>query len=172
VTAPEGRVVIGKIVKPHGLKGEVVVEPLTDFPQRFLEGLRVRVSAGAREAPDLQIAAVRPQRERLLITFEGISDVAAAEALRDAELSVGESEVAPRPPGFVYHWDIEGAEVFDESGRTLGRVTELQEVAGRPLLVLATPRGPREVPFTRPIVVSVDVAAKRVVLDPPAGLLD
>lgn len=175
MAAPEDRVVIGRVVKPHGLTGEVVVDVLTDFPRRFSEGLRVRVSGSAhevREARDVRIAAVRPHQGRILLTFEGISDLASAEALRNAELSVSAQDVVPRPPGFVYHWEIEGAEAVDASGLRLGRVVELQDVAGRPLLVLETPRGTREVPFTAPIVVSVDVAGKRVVLDPPAGLLD
>jgi 16S rRNA processing protein RimM len=172
VAAPEDRVVIGRVVKPHGLKGEVVVDVLTDFPERFFEGLRVRVSGGAREARDVRIAAVRPHQGRVLVTFEEISDVSMAETLRDSELSVDAHDVVPRPPGFVYHWDVEGAEVFDGSGRSLGRVAELRDVGGRSLLVLETARGEREVPFTAPIVVSVDVAARRVVLAPPEGLLD
>ena len=95
-----------------------------------------------------------------------------AETLRGAELSVSAGDVAPRPPGFVYHWEIEGAEVFDERGSRLGRVAELQDAAGRPLLVVETPRGLRDVPFARPIVVTVDMAGKRIVLAPPPGLLD
>lgn len=170
--APEDRVVIGRVVKPHGLKGEVVVEVLTDFPERFSEGLRVFLSGGAREAREARIAAVRPHLGRVLLTFEGISDVSAAETFRNVELSVSAQDVAPRPPGYVYHWELEGAVAVDASGRELGRVNGLVDAAGRPLLVLATPRGEREVPFTAPLVVSVDVAQKRVVLNPPAGLLD
>ena len=172
MTPPVDRVVIGKVVKPHGLKGEVVVEPLTDFPGRFREGLRVQI-AGPHSGPrGARILSSRSFGDRLLIAFEGISDLAAAEQLRNAELSVSAQDVSPRPPGFVYHWEVEGCEVFDASGARLGRVTELQEVGGRSLLVLSTSRGIREVPFVFPIVVSVDVAGKRVVLDPPAGLLD
>jgi 16S rRNA processing protein RimM len=172
MTAPEDRVVIGQIVKPHGLKGEVVVEVLTDFPERFSEGLRVRLSGGAHEAREVRIAAVRSHQGRLLLTFEGISDVSMAETLRTAELSVSARDVAPRPEGFVYHWEIEGALAVDAAGTELGRVTDLVDAAGRPLLVLQTARGARDVPFARPIVVSVDVAKRRVVLDPPPGLLD
>jgi 16S rRNA processing protein RimM len=172
MNAPEDRVVIGRVVKPHGLKGEVVVEVLTDFPERFLEGLRVRISGDARAERDARVAAVRPHQGRLLVIFDGISDLSAAETLRNADLSVSAQDVATRPPGYVYHWDVEGAEVFDEKGSLLGRVAELQDAAGRPLLVVATPRGLRDVPFAHPIVVSVDVAGKRVVLAPPAGLLD
>lgn len=175
MVAPDDRITIGRVVKPHGLKGEVVVEVLTDFPERFSEGLRVRLSGGsheAREMREVRILSRRSHGDRLLVSFEGISDVGAAEALRNAELSVSARDVVPRPEGFVYHWDVEGAEVFDERGSKLGRVVELRDVGGRPLLVLETPRGPRDVPFVFPIVVSVDAAGKRVVLAPPAGLLD
>jgi 16S rRNA processing protein RimM len=172
MTAPEDRVVIGRVLRPHGLKGEVVVEVLTDFPERFLEGLRVRLSGPAHEAREAHIVAMRPHRGRVLLTFEGISDVSKAEELRNLDVSVSVADIAPRPPGYVYHWEIEGAEVFDASGRRLGRVAELQDAAGRPLLVVETPRGLRDVPFAHPIVVSVDVEGKRVVLAPPDGLLD
>ncbi|MBK9063085.1 MAG: 16S rRNA processing protein RimM [Acidobacteria bacterium] len=172
MTSPEDRVVIGRVVKPHGLKGEVVVEVLTDFPERFSEGLRVRLSGGAHEVREVRIAAARPHQDRVLLTFEGISDVSAAATLRNAELSVNAQDVAPRPDGFVYHWEIEGAEAFDEKGSRLGRVSSLADAGGRPILVLETVRGEREVPFTAPIVVSVDVARKRIVLNPPPGLLD
>ncbi|MFI5120741.1 MAG: ribosome maturation factor RimM [Thermoanaerobaculia bacterium] len=172
MTAPEVRVVIGQIVKPHGLKGEVVVEVLTDFPERFSEGLRVRLSGGAHEAREVRIAAVRPHLGRVLLTFEGISNVSMAETLRNAELSVSERDVAPRPEGYVYHWEVEGALAVDAAGIVLGRVRGLVDVGGRPLLVLETARGARDVPFARPIVVSVDVATRRIVLDPPPGLLD
>lgn len=170
--APEDRVVIGRVVKPHGLKGEVVVEVLTSFPGRFFEGLKVHLSGAGIASREGRISGVRSQHDRLLITFEGISDVDAAETLRNAELSVSTADVAPRPPGFVYHWEIEGAEVFDERGSRLGRVAELQDAAGRPLLVVETPQGLRDVPFAHPIVVTVDMAGKRIVLAPPLGLLD
>jgi len=170
--APDDRITIGRIIRPHGLKGEVVVEVLTDFPERFSEGLRVRLSGGAREAREVRIVAVRPHQGRVLLTLEGTSDVSTAETLRGAELSVSAADVAPRPEGYVYHWEIEGASVVDAAGRPLGRVAELADAGGRPLLVVETSRGPRDVPFARPIVVSVDVAGKRIVLDPPPGLLD
>jgi 16S rRNA processing protein RimM len=134
--------------------------------------LKVHLSGAGSAAREGRISGVRPQSARLLITFEEISDVAAAEQLRDVELSVSAADVAPRPPGYVYHWDIEGAAAVDAAGKSLGRVAELADAGGRPILVLETPSGPRDVPFVHPIVVSVDVAGKRVVLDPPPGLLD
>ena len=172
MTPPDDRIVIGRVVKPHGLKGEVVVEVLTDFPKRFFEGLRVGLSGGGAETREARIVAVRPHHDRVLLTFEDISDVSTAETLRNVELSVSAAEVAARPPGYVYHWEIEGASVVDAKGTPLGRVAALEDAGGRPLLVVETARGPRDVPFSSPIVVSVDVDGKRVVLDPPSGLLD
>lgn len=170
--APDDRIVIGRVVRPHGLLGEVSVEVLTDFPERFREGLVVRLSGPDGETRDARIASVRPHGGRVLVRFEGIAGPEGAELLRNLDLSVGRDEVATRPEGFVFHWEVEGCEALDRAGRPLGVVTELADVGGRPLLVVATPCGVREVPFERPIVVSVDVAKKRIVLDPPPGLLD
>lgn len=172
MTAPEDRVVIGRVVKPHGLKGEVVVEVLTDFPERFRENLRVQIAGPRSDPRPARILSSRSFGDRLLVAFEGITNLASAETLRDSELSVHLADVKEPPPGFVYHWEVEGAEAFDAKGNRLGRVSALSDVGGRALLVLETPRGLRDVPFSSPIVVSVDVAAKRVVLDPPPGLLD
>jgi 16S rRNA processing protein RimM len=170
--APDDRIVIGRVVRPHGLLGEVSVEILTDFPERFVEGLVVRLSGPAGEMRDARIASVRPHGGRALVRFEGIASPEGAESLRNFDLSVGRNEVAARPEGFVFHWEVEGCEALDRAGRPLGVVTELADVGGRPLLVVATPGGARDVPFARPIVVSVDVAKRRIVLDPPPGLLD
>ena len=170
--APDDRIVIGRVVRPHGLLGEVSVEILTDFPERFKEGLAVRLSGPGGETRDARIASVRPHGGRALVKFEGIADPEGAESLRNFDLSVARDEVAARPEGFVFHWEVEGCEALDRVGRPLGVVTELADVGGRFLLVVATAGGARDVPFVRPIVVSVDVAKKRIVLDPPPGLLD
>ncbi|HEX7614531.1 MAG TPA: ribosome maturation factor RimM [Thermoanaerobaculia bacterium] len=170
--APDERIVIGRVVRPHGLLGEVSVEILTDFPERFHDGLAVRLSGPDGETRDARIASVRPHGGRVLVRFEGIASPEGAESLRNFDLSVGRDEVAPRPEGFVFHWEVEGCEALDRAGRPLGVVTELADVGGRPLLVIATPGGERDVPFARPIVVSVDIARRRIVLDPPLGLLD
>jgi len=172
VPAPDDRIVIGRVVRPHGLLGEVSVEILTDFPERFHEGLAVRLSGPDGAGRDERIATVRPHGGRALIRFEGIASPEAAESLRSFDLSVSRDEVAAKPEGFVFHWEVEGCEALDVAGQPLGVVKELSDVGGRPLLVVETPRGARDVPFSRPIVVSVDVGKKRIVLDPPPGLLD
>jgi len=172
VTA-EDLVVVGRLARPHGLRGEMSVEVLTDFPDRFVPGLAlVAFDARGEGRRPLVVATVRAAGDRLLVSFEGIEDRSGAEELRGLELSVPRGSEVPRPDGFVYHFDVEGCRAVDRAGNDLGVVTALVDVAGRSLLEVATPRGERQVPFVEPIVVSVDVGRKVVVLDPPAGLLD
>ncbi len=170
---PEDLVVVGRLARPHGLRGEMSVEVLTDFPGRFVPGLALVAAdaAGARRR-ELVVSAVRPAGERLLLAFDGVGTRTEAEALRGLDLAVPAGREAPRPAGYVYHFDVEGCRVVDRSGRELGLVTGLSEAGGRSLLEVRTPAGERDVPFVEPIVVSVDLASRTVVLDPPAGLLD
>jgi 16S rRNA processing protein RimM len=169
---PGDLVVVGRLARPHGLRGEMSVEVLTDFPERFVPGLAVIGVDGAGTSRSLVVSSIRPNGERLLMTFEGVSSRTDADALRGLEIAVPKWSEVPRPAGFVYHFDIEGCRAVDHAGRELGLVTGLEEVGGRPLLELRTPAGLREVPFVEPIVVSVDLERRLVVLDPPAGLLD
>ncbi len=119
-----------------------------------------------------RIVSVRPHGKRLLLRFDGITTPQEVEALRGSDLCAYPGDGPERPEGYVFQHEAIGLAAVTGDGRPLGTVRELLDVAGRPLLVLETPRGPREVPFSRPIVVSVDLAARRIVLDPPDGLLD
>ena len=170
---PEDLVVVGRLARPHGLRGEMSVEVLTDFPERFVPGLRLVASepSGGRRR-ELVVASVRGHGDRILLTFEGVPSRTEAEGLRGLDLAGPKGSEVSRPAGFVYHFDVEGCRAFDRAGRELGVVTGLEDAAGRALLELETPHGIRQVPFLEPIVVSVDLEARRIVLDPPAGLLD
>lgn len=164
-------VLVGRVARAHGLTGEVAVEVVTDFPGRFVPGARLLLREGAALRP-VVVSSVRWHGDRLLMRLEGIADRDGADRLRGAELLVDEAQLAPRPPGFVYHFEVEGCTAVARDGSPLGVVRALQEVAGRHLLVLETARGERDVPFVEPIVVSVDLEARRVTLDPPEGLLE
>ena len=163
---------VGRVVRPHGVRGEASVELLTDFPERLVAGreLAARSPEGAVET--VRIASARPHSARLLVRFEGFDTPEDVERLRGLDLCALPGDEPVRPEGFVFHHEAAGLVAVSRDGRPLGRVKELRDVAGRPLLVLETARGEREVPFSRPIVVAVDLAARRIVLDPPAGLLD
>ena len=169
---PSDLVAVGRVVKPHGLRGEVVVALLTDFPDRFRPGLAVALRDASGALRPARIAGLRTHQGRLLVRFDGIDSPEAAEALRDVDVCALPGDVPERPEGFVFHHEVEGCAAVDRAGTPLGTVRDLVEVAGRPLLRLDTPLGEREVPFTHPLVVDVDLGRKRIVLDPPPGLLD
>lgn len=169
---PEDWVVVGRVVRPHGLGGEVSVEVLTDFPSRYDPGrdlFRLEPGGGVRK---LTVESARRHAGRLLVRFAGVSDAAAAEGLRGADLRVAPGDEPERPPGYFFHWELRGFDVLDTRGRRLGTAGDILDSAGLPLLVVTTPSGERDVPFREPIFVSADASARRVVLDPPEGLLD
>ena len=117
--------------------------------------------------------SARPSGRRLLIQFDGVEDAASARELAGGELFVQEAEAVEAPEDFYYSHRIEGWRCEDKQGRPLGRVVKLEQTAGGPMLSLAT--GGREavsIPFTRPIVVSIEPGEQRIVIDPPEGLMD
>ena len=164
--------VVGAVRRPHGLRGEVVVEVRTDFPERFAEGLRLVWRKGSAER-DLVVRAVRPGSRGLLMRFEGQEDLDAARGLQGGELCVPESEAHPAPEGFFYAHEVRGFACEDSTGRPLGSAVGLEATPAGPMLTVDTGGG-REalVPWTRPIVVRVDREERRIVLDPPEGLLE
>ena len=119
----------------------------------------------------LEIESSRRHRDRLLVRFAGVADRADAEGLRGA-LYVGAECLRALDSDEYWEHEIVGCEVADAAGRVVGEVTAVLPRPGQDLLAVATPGGERLVPCVRDIVVGVDVAARRVVVDPPAGLLD
>ena len=163
--------VVATVGRTHGLEGEVLADVLTDFPERLQPGLRVVWRSGTSERP-LTIRLVRPQGGRVRIGFEGVQTMEAARALTGGDLCVPEDEAFPAPEGFYYEHELSGFRCVDGAGRELGVVTALEKTAAGPMLTVTA--GGREalVPWTLPIVVDVDRAARRIVLDPPEGLFD
>jgi 16S rRNA processing protein RimM len=158
--------------RPHGVSGEVAVEPVTDFPERFVEGLRLVWTGGGNERP-LTVASVRPHGERLLIRFAEVAEDA-ARSLSGGELFVDERDAVAPPEDYYYGWRVEGWRCEDTQGRPLGVVARLETTGGGPMLEVETGGGgePVAVPFTRPLVVAVDEARRTIVLDPPEGLME
>ena len=164
--------VVGKVQRTHGLAGEVSIEVLTDFPDRFAPGVRLVWRRGDAERA-LTVAGVRPHQDRLLLSFSGVPDVDAARELAGGELCVPEGEAFPVPEGFYYSHRIQGFRCEDRQGRLLGVAAGLEQAPGGPLLSVETPAGRTAlVPFVDAIVVSVDPDARRIVLDPPDGLME
>jgi 16S rRNA processing protein RimM len=162
--------VVGRIGRPHGLRGEVAVQVRTDFPeQRFIAGAQLRGDTGR----TLTVETVRPHGRALLVRFAGVVDRDAAAELCGLLLTV-DATVLPYldDPDEFYDHQLEGLAAVGSDGAALGTVREVVHAPASDLLVLETDRGEALVPFVRAIVLEVDLAGGRVVLDPPAGLLD
>ncbi|MEJ2860573.1 ribosome maturation factor RimM [Actinomycetospora flava] len=175
MSTPSDERVVGRVVKAHGLRGELVVEPRTDNVEaRFAPGtvLSVRGSRAFR-VPALTILAARRHADRLLVTVEEVGDRDAAEALRTAELTAPALAEAPEDPDEFHDHQLEGLAVVLGDGTAVGTVTAVLHGAGGELLAVdRTEGGELLVPFVAAIVTEVDVAGGRLVLDPPEGLLD
>ncbi|MCC6826552.1 MAG: 16S rRNA processing protein RimM [Acidobacteria bacterium] len=163
-------VAVAKAVRPRGLKGELVCDLLTDFPERF-EGLdNVTAVLPAGERP-LTIESHWFQAGRIVLKFAGVDNVDSAEELRGADICVGEDEAVELDEGEFFDWQLEGCRVEDTAGVEIGIVKELMRTGGTDLLVVI---GEREhlIPFAEAICTAVDVERKLIVIDPPDGLLE
>lgn len=158
--------------RPHGIGGELSVELLTEFPERLRPGKVLRWQREDR-ARDLRIRSSRPHGKRLLLGFEGVESVDDARELVGGELTVESDRLPARPDGFLYSHEIQGWSCEDTRGAVLGRARDLERTAAGPMLSIEAGEGKEAlVPFIWPIVVHVDWEARRIVLDPPEGLLE
>jgi 16S rRNA processing protein RimM len=172
------QLVVGRVGRPHGLRGEVSVQVRTDDPDlRFAAG-SVLATEPAAQGP-LTISASRWHSGRLLVTFAGYADRSGAEELRGIQLVIDSAEVGPAADPEEFHdYELIGLGVQTVAGEPVGVVTDVLH-QGQDLLVIrpredapAAEQGEVLVPFVAAIVPEVDVAAGRLVIDPPPGLLD
>jgi len=172
---PDGVLLVGVVVRAHGLHGEVVVEVHTDAPdERFAAGARLGAHRSGVPHRALTVAAARPHSGRLLVTFAEVGDRTGADALRGLGLTVDAADLPdPDDPDEFHVHQLEGLRAELVDGAVVGTVREVVHGPGGELLVLARPGLPDAlVPFVRAIVPMVDLDGGRVVLDPPEGLLD
>jgi 16S rRNA processing protein RimM len=176
--------VVGEIVRPHGVRGEVLVDVRTDEPEeRFAPGSVLVTDLGAavsgpegswRPPPALKVDIVRPHLGRLIVTFEGIHDRELAEALRKVLLCVDSADIPPLDDPDEFHdHQLVGLTAVDAAGEPIGEVTRIDHAPAADMLVLRRPDGRTAlVPFVTAMVPEVDLAGGRVVITPPEGLLD
>jgi 16S rRNA processing protein RimM len=153
--------------RPHGTSGEVYVVEISDDPARFAPGATLLTADGG----ELEVENARRHRNRFLVKFVGVDGRDAAEALR-GPLFVSADAVRELEPDEFWLHQIEGAMVVLSDGREVGVVRAVIPGSAQDLLQVETARGERLVPVVKEIVRSVDVAARRVEIDPPEGLLD
>jgi 16S rRNA processing protein RimM len=175
-------VVVGRIGKGHGIRGEVSVEPRTDEPERrFTPGAVLRTQTPGGSAPhpadrpsSLTVATVRWHQSRLLVRFEEVADRTAAEALRGLVLVTDvDPDESPEDPEEFYDHQLVGLAVVTTEGRAVGEVGEVLHGTGQDLLVVHRPEGGEVlVPFVSAIVPVVDVREGRLQIRDLPGLLD
>jgi len=178
VTEDDDLVLVGRVAKPHGLRGDVFINSETDFPdERFAPGAQLLMrSAAAGETGPTQpvtVDAVRFHNGRPIVRFMGVSSVEQAEPLARATLWVPAKSRAPLPEGQFYHDALIGCDVETVAGEAVGRVTRIDNFGSAPLLAVTDGRHPELlVPLAEAICVRIDPSARRIVIDPPEGLLD
>jgi 16S rRNA processing protein RimM len=167
-------VAVGEVVKPHGLRGEVRVRALTDRPaERFAALGECVLWDAARDArAACRVLGARLEGDDVLLRLDGVDSDAAARALAGRLIAVERDRALPPPPGHFYPWQLEGARVVTPDGRPVGRFAGVEPGPGQDRWVIDV--GDRQVlvPAVAPIVVTVSVSDKLVVIDPPEGLLE
>jgi 16S rRNA processing protein RimM len=167
------QLVVGRIGRAHGIRGDVAVDVRTDDPERrFAPGATLDTEPP--ERGPLTVESARWHSGRLLVRFDGCADRSAAESLRGIVL-VADSSTSPPPEAPDEWWDhdLVGLAAVATDGATIGEVVEVLHPPGADLLVVRRPDGTEAfVPFVSEIVPEVDVAGGRLVVAPPEGLLD
>ncbi|MEP6914779.1 MAG: ribosome maturation factor RimM [Acidobacteriota bacterium] len=167
--ATDELILVGRVARPHGIRGQVIVNPDTDFmDDRFKVGQLQQVGPADRTV-EREIAAVRFHQGRPIVSFAGIETMDDAESLAGAELWMPQSALAPLPDGTFYRHDLVGCEVRDTDDALVGCVTAVEGTLERSYLVVD---GDVMIPLVEHICVSVDLPARRVTVSPPEGLIE
>jgi 16S rRNA processing protein RimM len=163
---------VGRIARPHGLRGQVFVNVDTDFPEeRFRPGAELFVERGG-ALQVITINTVRFHNQRPVIGFAGIETIEEAEALAGLELRIPVDRLADLPPDTYYRHDLIGCRVETRRGDPIGIVEEVEGTLAGSRLVVAGSHGEVLIPLAAEICTTIDPAARRIVIDPPEGLLD
>jgi 16S rRNA processing protein RimM len=167
--------VVGRVVRAHGVTGEVVVEVRTDDPDtRFAPGttLRAKPSRGGPER-DYVVDSAREHSGRLLVRLDGVADRTAADSMRGTLFLVDSADLPPiSEPDEFYDHQLEGLQVVTTAGTPVGSVAEVLHTAAGELLSVRTGDGEVLVPFVSAIVTAVSLTDQTTEIDPPEGLLE
>jgi 16S rRNA processing protein RimM len=164
--------VVGRIARAHGIRGEVIVNPDTDFPERRFRAGATLFTRRDGVVRTVRVTTTRMQHGRPVIGLDGVSTMNDAVALAGCELRVPTDELEPLPGGSYYHHDLVGCVVETTAGGRVGPVTRVEGSPGGSRLVVDGPSGEVLIPLAAGICASIDIAARVIVVDPPDGLLE
>jgi len=164
-------VLVGRVVKPQGRKGEVKVEPFSDRVDRFPKLARAFVPAPGGGSREVEVEGCWPHKDHFVLKLRGIDSIGEAEKLRDAELRIPEAELETLPPGAYYYHQLTGLRVVDEQGGELGTVASVMETGAETrVLVVRGKDGETLLPFAADFVRSVDLVRGVLTVVPPEYL--
>jgi 16S rRNA processing protein RimM len=166
-------IIIARAVRTRGLKGELVADVLTDFPERFQDVSELTGVGSGGERKQLELQSYWFQNERMVLKFTGYDTIEAAKALVGYEFGLPEAERVQLSRDEFYDWELEGCSVENRPGSIIGKVSEVLRTGGVELLVVEDGAG-RDIliPMAQSIVVEIDISRKKILIDPPEGLLD
>jgi 16S rRNA processing protein RimM len=166
-------IVIARAVRTRGLKGEVVAELLTDFPDRFEDVDQVTATATGRQPKPLELEDYWFQKDRIILKFKGYDDIDKASELIGCEFGIPEVDRVELGEDEYYDWELEGCTVRLVDGRSVGKVTSILKTGATEILMIIDDEGREHlVPLAAEMIVEIDIEAKSIVVDPPEGLLD
>jgi 16S rRNA processing protein RimM len=172
MAAWDDMVLVGRIARTFGHRGQVIVNGSTDFPEaRFAPGAVLHTRRGEEDAT-LTVTASRLHQGRPVLALEGVESMSDAEALAGLELRVPLAALAPLPPGTYYEHELVGCGVVTTRGEAVGPVRAVESGGGPTRLVIGAGRAEIQVPLVEAICIEIDVEGRRIVIDPPDGLLD
>ena len=166
-------VAIGVIAKSQGRKGEVAVNLLTDFPERFIGLRRVFIEGAGSEPVPFSVEAARVHKGRPVVKLAGVSSISEAQALAGKEMRLPTSELITLPEGSFYHFEISGLRVIDRNHGFIGTAEEVLATGGTDvLLVRSSDGGEVLLPFCSEICCRIDPDAGCIEVEAPEGLID
>lgn len=165
-------VTVGRVRRPHGIRGGVLVEVLTDVAGRLAAGSELLLVPAAGATRPVTVTAHSPHKHGALMQFAGVDDRDAAASLRGATLEVERSRVPPAPPETYYHFQLVGLVVRDLEAGELGEVVNVVEDGGGVLLVVSDGRRTLPVPFVQSFIRRLDVELGELELELPPGLIE
>lgn len=170
----EPLVAVARAVKTRGLKGEIVAELLTDFPDRFARVSRLIALAPNGERRVVELEGFWLHQARVVLKLAGYDTVETASSFVGNEFAVPESDRVQLPSGHFYDWELEDCVVETVGGNAVGHVSEVMRIGGgaEVLVVENDERHKHLIPMVQSIVVAIDLARKRIQIDPPEGLLE
>ena len=162
------QLVVGRIGRAHGVLGEATIEVQTDDPDiRFQVGNKLTLDDGR----ELTIRSSRWHNQILLLAFDGVADRNQIEELRDQLIS-SDVDLGSLAPGEYHFQQLIGCEVFQQTGELIGIVDEILKSPGQDLLSVSRAAGRVLIPMVKQIIIEIDVLAKKIIVNPPEGLLD